>query len=216
MIIDDSEPFRIALSVLLKQFGYETIISEKSGQDALQTFNFLQNQPEQTIDAILLDLNMPEMDGIAVIKNIKANHRLCGIPILVISADSEDVRISQAFEAGAQDYIRKPIQKMELEARVRTVLELKRESDSRKRREHDLELTVLQLNKALNEIKTLSGLLPICSHCKKIRDDKGYWTRVEQYIMDRSKAEFTHGVCPECVQKYYATVNIGLSESIEV
>ena len=61
----------------------------------------------------------------------------------------------------------------------------------------------IELSKARNEVKILSGFLPICSHCKKIRDDKGYWTQVEAYIRNHSEAQFTHGICPECAKKFY-------------
>jgi hypothetical protein len=60
------------------------------------------------------------------------------------------------------------------------------------------------LQRALSKIRTLSGLLPICSSCKKIRDDKGYWHQVESYISDHSKAEFSHSICPECTEKLYS------------
>ncbi len=62
---------------------------------------------------------------------------------------------------------------------------------------------VLELKKALDEIKTLSGFLPICASCKKIRDDKGYWNEVEKYVTDHSDAQFSHGLCPECAEKLY-------------
>ncbi len=61
-----------------------------------------------------------------------------------------------------------------------------------------------KLEKALSEVKTLSGLIPICSHCKKIRDDKGYWNQVEAYISQHSDAKFSHGICRDCMQKYYS------------
>jgi type II secretory pathway pseudopilin PulG len=64
------------------------------------------------------------------------------------------------------------------------------------------------LEKALAEVKTLSGLLPICSHCKKIRDDKGYWNQIESYIQKHSEAEFSHGICQECAKKYYSNYNL--------
>jgi hypothetical protein len=60
-----------------------------------------------------------------------------------------------------------------------------------------------KLQKALSEIKTLSGLLPICASCKKIRDDKGYWNQIELYIRDHSEAEFSHSICPPCAEKLY-------------
>ena len=61
---------------------------------------------------------------------------------------------------------------------------------------------------ALSKIKTLSGLLPICSHCKKIRDDKGYWNQIESYIHKHSDAEFSHSICPECAKKYYPDMDL--------
>jgi hypothetical protein len=60
-----------------------------------------------------------------------------------------------------------------------------------------------ELAKALENVKTLSGLLPICAHCKKIRDDKNYWSEVEVYISAHSEAEFSHGICPACVERFY-------------
>jgi len=65
------------------------------------------------------------------------------------------------------------------------------------------EKLVSNLQKALGEITTLSGLLPVCSYCKKIRDDKGYWNQIEKYISERSDVDFSHGICPECEKKHY-------------
>ena len=73
----------------------------------------------------------------------------------------------------------------------------------RKQAAQEREKLILDLQNALQEVKTLSGLLPICAACKKIRDDKGYWNILEQYISEHSDAEFTHGICPECAQKLY-------------
>jgi len=78
-----------------------------------------------------------------------------------------------------------------------------------KRLEEQREQLIEELRNALTDIKTLRGLLPICAWCKKIRDDRGYWTQIEQYIRAHSEAEFTHGICPECRQK----LNQGLSSS---
>lgn len=65
---------------------------------------------------------------------------------------------------------------------------------------------IIQLQDSLSEIKKLSGLLPICASCKKIRDDKGYWNQLETYISEHSEAEFSHGVCPDCLEKLYGDV----------
>lgn len=73
----------------------------------------------------------------------------------------------------------------------------------RERAEHELAKLVGELQEALAQVKTLSGLLPICASCKKIRDDKGYWTQVEVYVRDHTHADFTHSICPECAAKLY-------------
>lgn len=65
-----------------------------------------------------------------------------------------------------------------------------------------------KLEKAVEEVETLQGILPICSHCKQIRDDKGYWQQVEKYIHDRSEAEFSHSICPNCAKKHYPDLDI--------
>ena len=65
-----------------------------------------------------------------------------------------------------------------------------------------------ELKNALGEIKTLRGIVPICSHCKKIRDDKGYWNQIEEYISRHSEAVFSHGICQECAEKYYPEIDI--------
>jgi len=70
-------------------------------------------------------------------------------------------------------------------------------------REKERENLILELTEALTEVKKLSGMLPICASCKKIRDDKGYWNQIESYIRDRSEAEFSHGICPDCAKKLY-------------
>ncbi len=78
-----------------------------------------------------------------------------------------------------------------------------RDISERRRVEQERETLISELQQALSEIKTLSGLLPICASCKKIRDDKGYWNQIESYIVTHSDAQFSHGLCPECAQKLY-------------
>jgi PAS domain S-box-containing protein len=73
----------------------------------------------------------------------------------------------------------------------------------RKQAEEEREKLIVDLREALSTVKQLSGLLPICSSCKKIRDDKGYWNQIEVYIRDRSEADFSHGICPECARELY-------------
>jgi hypothetical protein len=81
-----------------------------------------------------------------------------------------------------------------------------RDVTEKKRAEEEREKLVRDLQKALSEVKTLKGIFPICASCKKIRDDKGYWNQVEVYIRDRSEAEFSHGICPDCMKKLYGDI----------
>ena len=74
--------------------------------------------------------------------------------------------------------------------------------------ESKLNSTVIDLKKALSEVKKLQGILPICSHCKKVRDDQGSWQGIEEYVRERSDAQFSHGICPECAKKYYPDIDI--------
>ncbi|MCM2283165.1 MAG: PAS domain S-box protein [Desulfobacula sp.] len=86
---------------------------------------------------------------------------------------------------------------------VETVICISKNITNRKLAEIELKKEHDKLSQALKEIKTLSGLLPICSSCKKIRDDKGYWNQIESYISQNSEANFSHGICPECSDKIY-------------
>lgn len=85
---------------------------------------------------------------------------------------------------------------------------LRDELHERQRVELALQKEKLKLEEALVQVKTLSGLLPICSSCKKIRDDRGYWNQIESYIRDHSEAEFSHGICPECLKRLYPDIKI--------
>lgn len=82
-------------------------------------------------------------------------------------------------------------------------IHISKDITERKRKEEERERLMLELQQSIAKVKTLSGLLPICASCKKIKDDQGYWSQIEAYIRDHSEAEFTHGVCPECAKKLY-------------
>ncbi len=89
-------------------------------------------------------------------------------------------------------------------AEIRLELTLaQQEIESRKRAEAERDKLIRELQKALSEVKTLRGFLPICSICKNVRDDQGYWSQIESYIRNHSEAEFSHGICPECAKKHY-------------
>lgn len=98
----------------------------------------------------------------------------------------------------------KPI--LDQNGRVTSVVCISKDITDRKRFEREQERLILELQQALAKVRTLSGLLPICSNCKNIRDDKGYWIQIEAYIHEHSEADFTHGICPQCKKVLYPGV----------
>jgi response regulator RpfG family c-di-GMP phosphodiesterase len=115
--------------------------------------------------------------------------------LIFVTAKARTQDIVTGLGAGADDYIVKPFEREELRARVQVgfrMLELQAALADR----------VRELEEALTRVKQLQGLLPICSYCKKVRDDRNYWQQVETYIEGHSDAQFTHGICPECREKY--------------
>ena len=114
-------------------------------------------------------------------------------PILLIAKDTEE-SIVQGLEAGANDYVVKPFKRRELQARVQVGLRVIQLQD-------ELVKHVQQLEATLKQVKELQGLLPICSYCKRIRDDHDYWEQIDTYVAEHSRAEFSHGICPDCYEK---------------
>ncbi|MFC1883246.1 hypothetical protein ACFL2O_00610 [Thermodesulfobacteriota bacterium] len=90
--------------------------------------------------------------------------------------------------------------------------ELKIEMEERKKAQIEKDNLIVELKEALSEVKTLSGLLPICASCKKIRDDKGYWNRIETYFKNHSEVKFSHGICPDCAKKLYGDLELNINE----
>ena len=189
LIVDDNPDNLRLLSGLLSEHHY-TVRLAQNGKRALATSR------KEAPDLVLLDIMMPEMDGFEVCRQLREDERTAHIPIIFISALDETTDKVKAFSQGGVDYISKPFQAEEVLARIKTHLSLSL-------LQLQLEKKNSELQKALDEIKILQGILPICASCKKIRNDDGTWEHIECYIMDHSEAEFTHGYCEECAQKLY-------------
>ena len=202
LIVDDSSDNRLLLQMMLTASGYSEPLMAGSARETFHRLGMDEpGGPDPRIDLILLDISMPEMDGIEACRRIKAVDRLQDIPVIMVTAMTDAEFLVAAFEAGAMDYITKPVKKVDLLARVSSALKLKAEMDRRKAQEEALRKANAELSQALQEVKVLRGFIPICMSCKKIRDDKGFWQQLESYIQKRSEALFSHGVCPDCYQK---------------
>ncbi|MCX5836016.1 MAG: response regulator transcription factor [Deltaproteobacteria bacterium] len=190
LIAEDDLTSRTVLTAVLKKQGHE-VEATMNGAEAWRAMQ----QPDAPRLAIL-DWMMPELDGVEVCRRIRALQTDQPPYIIMLTAKSEKENIVTGLEAGADDYLAKPFDAGELYARVevgRRMLELQAAMADK----------VQELQNALNDVRTLRGIIPICASCKNIRDDRGYWNKVEAYIRDHSEAEFSHGICPECMKKLY-------------
>lgn len=195
LVVDDARENLLLLTKCLELEGYE-VRPAPSGPAALKA------AAAYPPDLVLLDINMPDMDGYEVCDLLKADETLKDIPVIFVSAlDSPSDKV-RAFESGGVDYVTKPINFAEVRARVWTHVEIARlQAENRQ--------TINELRAALSEVKALKGLIPICANCKKIRDDGGFWSNVETYVSEHSDAEFSHSVCPECVDTLYPDLKRG-------
>ncbi|MCK5055478.1 MAG: response regulator [Candidatus Aminicenantes bacterium] len=201
LIVDDVPKNLQVLGNILRKKDYN-IAAATSGKQAL-------DMVEKVLpDLILLDIMMPDIDGFQVCEKLKGSKRSKDIPVIFLTAKTGTEDIVKGFEVGAVDYLTKPFNSAELLARAHTHIELKKARD----KEREL---IFKLKDALTKVKQLSGLVPICSRCKKIRDDEGYWQRVEEYIEMHSEAQLTHSLCPECVIKLFPEMSDEILEEAE-
>ena len=190
LIAEDATTTMLALTAHLKKWEF----SVTAVDDGVKAFECLKSAEEALL--VLLDWEMPEMSGPEVCERIRA---LADTPphyVIMLTGRSEVDDVVAGLDAGANDYIQKPFHPAELRARVEVgsrMLVLEAALASR----------VEELEKALAEVKTLSGLIPMCAGCKKIRNDTGYWDEVEAYMMRHSDMTFSHGLCPDCIVKHY-------------
>lgn len=187
LIVDDM-PENIRMLIELLKDDYITIPA-KSGEAAI-----LKAQKAPQPDLILLDVLMPDMDGYEVCQKLKQEDATREIPVIFLTGLDEVDNEAKGFAEGAVDYVTKPFQPVTVKARVKSHIELSR--------------TMKELQEALENVKILSGMLPICSHCKKIRDDEGYWNQLEVFIDKHSEAKFSHSICPDCAHKLYPDLDI--------
>jgi len=190
ILIADDNPLNLKmLTELLNPDLYKISIANNGRK-------VLENAPKVMPDLILLDIMMPEMDGFEVCAKLKQDEKTRDIPVIFLTAKVSPEDIVKGFEIGASDYVTKPFNSAELMARVKTHIELKKSREAQN-------VLIKELRESIENIKTLKGLIPICASCKKIRDDSGYWSQVEDYLQVHSDASFSHGICPDCMKKLY-------------
>ncbi len=174
LAVDDDAVARAVLRQALRRLGHEVI----EANDGEAAWHRLQTEPARVI---VCDWVMPELDGLGLCRRVRA--RTGGeyiYFILLTSSDATEVNQRMAADAGVDDFLTKPLNLTELWTRLRVA-------------ERVLHYTT--------QVRQLEELLPICSYCKKIRDDHNYWQQIEGYINERTGSEFSHSVCPDCYQR---------------
>lgn len=188
LVAEDDPVTRKLLESTLGRLGWDVITAE-DGTAAWRILETLEGKAAP--DLLLLDWMMPGFDGIEICRKVRSTPRFEMMYIILLTSRSEKEDLAMGFIAGANDYITKPFHPVELESRVRVGQRLVKLQTS-------LSGRIKELEDALSEVKRLQGLLPICSYCKKVRNEANYWQQVESYLASHTEVQLTHGVCPDC------------------
>ncbi len=187
ILAENNSALAVDLSSRLQRLGYTVVAVAETGSAAVQKTDELRP------DLVLVDMQLTGVfDGIEAADQIRAGFQ---IPIIYLTDVSDEYSMQRAKATDPFGYLFKPFEDRELEITIEMVL-------FKFSMQQEREGLIRELQEALTEVRRLSGLLPMCLSCKKIRDDRGYWSRVEEYIQKYSRAKFTHGYCPDCARKF--------------
>ncbi|MBK6766454.1 MAG: response regulator [bacterium] len=187
LAVDDDRVTLVTLERLLAKFGYEPLTA-LNGTDGLRLF--LEHKPQ----ILITDWMMPEMEGPTMVKTIRAFAESEYTYIIMLTSRNEKEDMMSGMLAGVDEFLSKPIDPDQLRARLRVgkrIMTLQASLASR----------VSELERERKHIKVLQGFLPICSYCKKIRDDENLWSQIEEYIAEhQANIQFSHSICPDCFE----------------
>ncbi len=188
LIVEDEGITVLHIKRAIEGLGYEVAGVALSADEAIIMATELRP------DLVLMDIVLKgSVDGIDAAEKIRT---ILHIPIIYLTAHMDEETLQRAKVTEPFGYIVKPFRERDLSIAIEFAL-------YKVEIEHEKNNLIQKLEDARARIKTLSGLLPICAACKKIRDDKGYWNQIELYVKEHSEAEFTHSLCPECGKKLY-------------
>jgi AmiR/NasT family two-component response regulator len=188
LVIEDEAIVAADIQDRLEVLGYEVAGWGTTGAEALELART--TKP----DLILMDIMLKgPMNGIQAAHQVRIE---LSLPVIFLTANSDEAVLEKAKVSEPFAYLLKPFEERQLRTNIEMAL-------YKSRMERERERLTRELQEALTTIKTLSGLLPICAWCKNVRDDSGYWMRVEQYVEAHSQATFSHSVCPDCASRYF-------------
>lgn len=175
LLVDDDPVARRILTAMLVGLGHEAV----PATDGAEAWERFQADP---LDIVITDWMMPKIDGLELTRRVRAMPKARYTYVLLLTALEGRARYLDGMNAGADDFITKPVHQEELHARLRVAER------------------VLGLQR---EVHQLQGLLPICSYCKRIRDEADAWSQIEEYVSRRTEAQFSHGICPTCYDQHF-------------
>ena len=190
LVAEDDPVARRILTATLERLGWE-VTSASDGSAAWHALETLGGKDAPEL--VLLDWMMPGMDGIEICRKLRSTPGFEFTYIILLTSRSEKEDLAMALAAGANDYIAKPFHPIELESRVRV-------GERMVKLQRSLTARVTELEEALAHVQRLQGLLPICSYCKKVRNEANYWEQVDSYLASHSTLKLTHGICPQCLE----------------
>jgi DNA-binding response OmpR family regulator len=173
LAVEDDAVARAVLRQALRRLGHDVV----EAADGEAAWELLQGEP---VRVVVSDWMMPRSDGLDLCRRIRARSGEYIYFILLTSRDATEENQNAAADAGVDDFLTKPLDLPELWTRLRVA-------------ERILRYTT--------QVRQLEEMLPICSYCKKIRDDQNYWQQLEGYISERTGSDFSHSVCPDCYNK---------------
>ena len=199
LVADDDRLTRTILSRTLEGWHHE-VISAGDGESAWTLLC------DRRPSIVICDWMMPALDGPSLCRRIRADAAQAHLYVLLLTGRDSRPDLVAGLEAGADDYLTKPFDPDELKARINVgvrVLGLQQKLAER----------VTELQSALANVKQLQGLLPICSYCKAVRSDEDYWERIDTYISQHSDTQFSHGICPNCMDRAMNDLEIPPSDT---
>ncbi len=190
LIAEDEAVTALMLEAALQKWGHEPM-TVHDGDAALAVLSGPEPPP-----LAILDWMMPGLSGPEIVQRVRQMAPPLPPYLILCTSLSGKAQVVAGLDAGANDYITKPFDIAEVRSRVAVgarMVELQQALANR----------VQELETALAEVRTLSGLLPICAGCKRIRDDRGYWQQVDAYLHAHTNVKITHGICPKCARELY-------------
>lgn len=189
LVVDDDATTRSALVSVITRSGWDALAVD-CGTRALEALT-----ADDGPRVALVDWMMPDLSGIQLCQQVRSREPALAPYIILVTVRHEAADIVAGLDAGADDYVKKPVNPAELRARVQVGL---RTVELRDR----LVERARQLETALAEVRQLRSLLPTCSYCRRIRDDRDAWQTLEEYVSHHTDVKFSHGFCPQCFDRY--------------